>query len=98
MAHQLSRIITISALIAACTLASACGSTIGAADEGRSAQQSAPSIATYTSAVDKDGDGVDDQSDILQNARAYIAQNRHTKASITRPATQTTGTACAPTS
>ena len=70
MAHQLSRIITISALIAVCTLASACGSTIGAADEDRSARQSAPSIAPYTSAVDKDGDGVDDQSDILQNARA----------------------------
>ena len=73
MAHQLSRIITISALIVACTLASACGSTIGAADEDRPAQQSAPSIAPYTSSVDKDGDGVDDQSDILQNARAYIA-------------------------
>ncbi|WP_300972513.1 hypothetical protein, partial [uncultured Alistipes sp.] len=63
MAHQISRIITIGTLIVACTLASACGSTIGAADEGRSAQQSAPSIAPYTSSVDKDGDGVDDQSD-----------------------------------
>lgn len=73
MAHRLSRIITISALIVACTLASACGSTIGAADEDRSARQPAPSIATYTSAIDKDSDGVDDQSDILQNARAYIA-------------------------
>lgn len=73
MAHQLSRIITIGTLIAGCTLASACGSTIGAADEDRSARQSAPSIAPYTSSVDKDGDGIDDQNDILQNARAYIA-------------------------
>lgn len=73
MAHQLFRILTISTLIAACTLASACGSTIGAADEDRPARQPAPSIAPYTSSVDKDGDGVDDQSDILQNARAYIA-------------------------
>ena len=73
MAHQISRIITIGALIVACTLASACGSTVGAADEDRPAQQSAPSIAPYTSSVDKDGDGVDDQSDILQNAHAYIA-------------------------
>ena len=30
-------------------------------------------IATYTSSVDKDGDGIDDQTDILQNVRAYIA-------------------------
>lgn len=30
-------------------------------------------IATYISAQDKDGDGVDDQTDILQNVRAYIA-------------------------
>lgn len=30
-------------------------------------------IADYFSAVDKDGDGVDDQSDILQNVRNYIA-------------------------
>ena len=32
-------------------------------------------IATYISAQDKDGDGVDDQTDILQNVRAYIATN-----------------------
>ena len=32
-------------------------------------------IATYISALDKDGDGVDDQTDILQNVRAYIATN-----------------------
>ncbi len=30
-------------------------------------------IADYISAVDKDGDGIDDQSDVLQNVRAYIA-------------------------
>lgn len=30
-------------------------------------------IETYVSAVDKDGDGIDDQTDILQNVRAYIA-------------------------
>lgn len=30
-------------------------------------------IDTYISAVDKDGDGIDDQTDILQNVRAYIA-------------------------
>ena len=32
-------------------------------------------IATYFSAVDKDSDGIDDQTDILQNVRAYIATN-----------------------
>lgn len=30
-------------------------------------------ITTYISSVDKDGDGIDDQTDILQNVRAYIA-------------------------
>lgn len=30
-------------------------------------------IATYTSTMDKDGDGIDDQTDILQNVRTYIA-------------------------
>ena len=30
-------------------------------------------IADYISAVDKDGDGIDDQSDILKNAKAYVA-------------------------
>lgn len=32
-------------------------------------------IAIYISEVDKDGDGIDDQTDILQNVRAYIATN-----------------------
>ena len=32
-------------------------------------------ITTYISAQDKDGDGVDDQTDILHNVRAYIATN-----------------------
>lgn len=32
-------------------------------------------IATYISVLDMDGDGVDDQTDILQNVRAYIATN-----------------------
>ena len=73
MAHELSRIITISALIAACMAASACGGTAGAASGDKSVRQATPSIAPYTSSIDKDSDGVDDQSDILQNARAYIA-------------------------
>lgn len=30
-------------------------------------------IPPYVSAVDKDGDGIDDQTDILQNARSYVA-------------------------
>ena len=30
-------------------------------------------IETYVSSTDKDGDGIDDQTDILQNVRAYIA-------------------------
>ena len=30
-------------------------------------------IKTYTSNVDKDGDGIDDQTDILNNVREYIA-------------------------
>lgn len=32
-------------------------------------------IPAYISSVDKDGDGIDDQSDILKNAKAYIATN-----------------------
>jgi len=32
-------------------------------------------IENYISAMDKDGDGIDDQTDILQNVRAYIATN-----------------------
>lgn len=32
-------------------------------------------IPAYVSQVDKDGDGIDDQSDILQGAKAYIATN-----------------------
>ena len=31
-------------------------------------------ISTYTSKVDKDGDGIDDQTDFLQNVREYIAK------------------------
>ena len=31
-------------------------------------------ISTYTSKVDKDGDGIDDQTDFLQNVRKYIAK------------------------
>lgn len=73
MAQRLSRVITIGALIVTCALASSCGSAIGSPDEDRPARQPAPSIAPYISAIDKDGDGIDDQSDILQSARAYIA-------------------------
>ncbi len=29
-------------------------------------------IQTYTSSVDADGDGIDDQTDILENAKAYV--------------------------
>lgn len=32
-------------------------------------------IVTYKSEVDKDGDGIDDQTDILKGVRAYIATN-----------------------
>ena len=31
-------------------------------------------IKTYKSAIDKDNDGIDDQTDILQNTRKYIAK------------------------
>lgn len=34
-------------------------------------------INPYTSAVDRDGDGIDDQTDILQNARTYVETNPH---------------------
>ena len=30
-------------------------------------------IETYKSSIDKDNDGIDDQTDILENARKYIA-------------------------
>ena len=32
-------------------------------------------IKTYTSSIDKDNDGIDDQTDILNNVREYIATN-----------------------
>lgn len=32
-------------------------------------------IETYKSSIDKDNDGIDDQTDILKNARAYIKTN-----------------------
>ena len=32
-------------------------------------------IETYISSVDKDNDGIDDQTDILNNVRSYIAKN-----------------------
>lgn len=32
-------------------------------------------IETYISSVDKDNDGIDDQTDILNNVRTYIAKN-----------------------
>ena len=32
-------------------------------------------IRTYTSSIDKDNDGIDDQTDILSNVREYIATN-----------------------
>lgn len=32
-------------------------------------------IKTYISEVDKDGDGIDDQTDILNNVKKYIATN-----------------------
>lgn len=34
-----------------------------------------PEIPAYFSSADKDGDGIDDQSDILRNAKDYIATN-----------------------
>ena len=32
-------------------------------------------IKTYTSSIDKDNDGIDDQTDILNSVREYIATN-----------------------
>ncbi|MBP0985735.1 MAG: hypothetical protein J6P39_01845, partial [Oscillospiraceae bacterium] len=32
-----------------------------------------PSYPAFTSSVDKDGDGTDDQTDVLQGAKDYIA-------------------------
>lgn len=32
-------------------------------------------IETYTSTIDSDGDGIDDQTDILKNAQEYVAKN-----------------------
>ena len=36
-------------------------------------------IETYISSVDKDNDGIDDQTDILNNVRTYIAKNPKSK-------------------
>ena len=52
-------------------------------------------ITPYTSAVDKDGDGVDDQTDILQSAWEYLATKPKYKSKYTARAIPTTNTACA---
>lgn len=49
-------------------LCSSCGQT---AED--SAKKDSTTHKLYTSDVDQDGDGVDDQTDILQNAKEYIA-------------------------
>ena len=43
-------------------------------------------VPQFHSAVDKDGDGIDDQMDILQGALAYVSTQRSTRADITAPA------------
>ena len=40
-------------------------------------------IETYKSNIDKDNDGIDDQTDILNNANNYIKLIQNTKANIT---------------
>ena len=48
-------------------------------------------IQTYKSINDQDHDGIDDQSDIVQNVRKYILkQNLNTKVSIIKVVTQQT--------
>ena len=47
-------------------------------------------IQTYKSINDQDHDGIDDQSDIVQNVRKYIEQNLNTKVSIIKVVTQQT--------
>ena len=51
-------------------------------------------IKDYFSSMDKDGDGMDDQSDILQNVRNYIKKNQNTKVNITLPDIRTTVMVC----
>ena len=95
MAHQISRIITIGTLIVACTLASACGSTVGAADEDRSAQQSAPKHRPiHQLSRQRTATASTTKATSCRTRVPTSPQNQHTKASITRPATRTTGTAC----
>ena len=55
-------------------------------------------IPDFHSQTDKDGDGLDDQTDLLQGARAYIATQPRYKASITKQAIQTTAMVSARTS
>lgn len=40
-------------------------------------------IEAYKSNIDKDNDGIDDQTDILNNANNYIKTNPNIKANIT---------------
>ena len=51
-------------------------------------------IPQVHSSVDKDNDGIDDQTDILQGALDYVASSRNIKVSTTKPAIRTMNMAC----
>lgn len=50
-------------------------SSASGSSSGGSSSTSKQSYPVYKSKVDKDGDGIDDQTDILKGARAYVATN-----------------------
>ena len=54
-------------------------------------------IPQQQSALDADGDGVDDWTDMVLGARSYMATNPTMKANIMPGAIPTTDWACAPT-
>ena len=53
-------------------------------------------IPAFYSTVDADGDGVDDQTDVLDNALAYVIPVQNTRAVIIRPDIRTMDMACVP--
>jgi uncharacterized protein YijF (DUF1287 family) len=50
-------------------------SASGSSSGGSSGSAETQNYPVYKSKVDKDGDGIDDQTDILKGARAYVATN-----------------------
>ena len=60
-------------ILTACVVTAAYGFISGLFDSAKDNVLGIPSYPVFRSSVDKDGDGIDDQTDVLEGARDYIA-------------------------